>query len=148
MSEVFRPLPEPGQLVLDEPNFSYPSAVAAGGGRAHLRVWDCGDGGHAKWLAVVTEIEDGATVTNSAAEIWALLVQQHGPELVLLEYYNAGSHSGPDHLDQVAILGSRRPTWRRVWPTSTSNPDHEAFTAWMQRHAHQLPHGDGTSAAR
>lgn len=132
-------LPEPTRLVCDEPDFEYPSRVAAGRGRAHLRVWDCAsDTRGPTRLAVVTEVDDGASVTNSATEIVDVLTARFGPDLVVLEHYNEASRSGNPNLSRVTVTDGH-PSWQAVWPTSPGHPCHEAFTAWMTRFGHLLP---------
>ena len=86
-------------LVRDDPAWPYRSACAAGGGIAHLRVWQAGDDGY---VAIVTETGLGASTTNSAAEIWAELTIRFPGRLVLLEHWPAGD--GDDH-DRLAEPG-------------------------------------------
>lgn len=145
----FLPLPERAELVREEPAFTYESACGPQRGRAHLRVWSCphGEPGTAWWLAVVTEIGDGPSITNSAVEIWHALANQYGQALVVLEYWNGGSGCGPDnHIDQVALRDGR-PDWRRIWPTQPTHPAHAEFTAWAIRNLPHLPPGRATTVA-
>lgn len=142
----FLQLPEPGDLVCDDPAYRYDSDCGPGYGRTHLRVWRCGDAEQPTWLAMITEIGDGATVTNSAAHIWSALVEEYGPELVVLEHWNAGSGSGPDHVDQMA-MDKGDPTWRRIWPTPEDHPNHAEFDAWYAWQRPLLPQGRVSAAA-
>ena len=144
----FLPLPEPAELVLDDPAFRYDSACGPQHGYAHLRMWRCtpSKSGAARWLAVVTEIGEGTSIANSAAEIWHALANRYGQSLVLLEYWNDGSGCGPDHLDQVAPQNGT-PNWRRIWPTPHTNPAHAEFTAWALRNLPHFPPGRATTVA-
>lgn len=148
MPEDFLPLPDVAELVRDEPHFRYDSTCGPQRGSAHLRVWRCApaEPGTARWLAVVTEIGDGASISNSAAEIWHALANQYGQALVLLEYWNDGSDCGPDHIDQVALRHST-PDWRRIWPTPRANPAHAEFTAWALQNLPHLPPGRAATVA-
>jgi hypothetical protein len=124
-------LPPLGELVTDDPWWRYPSACLAGDGIAHLRVWAAG-GGH---LAVVSETGIGASVTNSITGIWAVLAARYPGPLTLIEHYPAAeSFGGGEHLDLVHVDDRRQPAWRRLWPTSPANPDHDLLNAWMSRH--------------
>lgn len=129
------PIPDPrGALVYDEPAWSYRSACAAGGGIVHLRVWQAGVDGH---VAIVTETGLGASTTNSAGEIWTQLTARFTSPLVLLEHWPAWDGDDHDRLDQVTLEG-QRPTWRRIWPTPATNPQHTLYEAWMQAYGHDL----------
>ncbi|MFI1510240.1 hypothetical protein [Streptomyces sp. NPDC020597] len=133
----FPPLPPvddaKAALVCDERAWPYRSACAAGGGIAHLRVWNARNG----HVAIVTETGLGASTTNSAEEIWDELTARFPGTLVVLEHWPAGGGDDHDRLDQVGMEG-RRPTWRRIWPTAPANPDHHLCQAWMQAYGHEL----------
>lgn len=132
MADKFLPLPELAELIRNEPRFRYDSACAAGYGRAHLRVWRCADDDPVQYLAVLTQIDDGASITNSAADIWHALANQYGQQVVVLEHWPDDGDCTPEHVDQVT-LDRGKPTWRRVWPSSEDHPDHVEFTAWAQK---------------
>jgi hypothetical protein len=77
-------LPPLGELIADDSFWRYPAGLAREG-VAHLRVWTTATvpPGH---LAVVTETGGGASVTEFAGLIWAVLAGRFGPSLVLLEH--------------------------------------------------------------
>ncbi|MGW0633776.1 hypothetical protein [Streptomyces sp. NPDC002758] len=124
-------------LITDDPAWNYRSGCAAGGGMAHLRVWADSTSPVRGHLAIVTETGLGATITNSAGEIWAELAQRYPGPLVVIEHWVDEVGEDGDRLDQVAIAG-RQPTWRRVWPTPATNPHHAALEEWMEACGHKL----------
>lgn len=133
----FPDLPAVGELVLDEPSWTYPSHNPTGG-TGHLRVWST-EQGH---LAMVTDGNVGTSVTNSAKYIWTALVERFGEPLVLLEHYPSNPQvPGAGGLDQVVVLaehGRLAPHWRRIWPLSPENPAREEFNEWIREHGQAL----------
>lgn len=128
--EVFPELPVPAELVVDEPFWRFQPPQFTPGGVAHLRVWTTRSGG-GEWLALVTELGLGPSITNSIEHIWRVLAGQYpAGRLVLLEHWPAAESLGEEYLDQV-VVGEGEPQWRRVWPTPPNNPRHQAFNAWM-----------------
>jgi len=129
-------LPPLGSLVADDPFWRYPSGNLAYEGVAHLCVWLTA-GTEPSHLAVVTETGLAASVTNSAASIWAELTRRYGPSVVLLE--RGGKQAGQEeHLDLVRIGQDGEPHWTRVWPTDEDNPRHAELEAWMAAYGHQI----------
>lgn len=132
---VFPPLPSTGDLVVDDPVWSYRSGTLAGGGLAHLRVWTA-EPGH---VAIVTELGMGSSTTNSAEYIWEALIDQYGQPLVMLEHYppdqTMPGHS--ENLDQVVVVDGR-PRWQRIWPTHPDHPEHTELDAWMHSYGFDL----------
>src|SRR3954454_17725576 len=90
-------------LLTDDPAWNYRSACAAGGGLAHLRVWQAEGHPARGHLAIVTETGLWASTTNSAGEIWTDLAARYPGPLVLLEHWVAGDGDDHDRLDQVAL---------------------------------------------
>jgi hypothetical protein len=137
---AFPPLPPIGELQLDDPFWRYPSGTLAGEGVARLRVWAASEVGGTAYLAAVTELGLGASVTNSAEDIWDELARHWPGPLILLEHYPAAESFPEDgeHLDQVVIGPGREPEWRRIWPVPASNPDRDWLAAWMDRHGHRI----------
>ena len=128
-------LPPLGELVADEVFWRYASGRAREGA-AHLRVWltTWAEPGH---LAVVTETGQAASVTGSAAAIWAELSGRYGPRLVLMEHSPAaGEFTGS--LDLVRIGADGQPRWSRVWPTDEDHPRHAGLQAWMAAYGQQI----------
>jgi hypothetical protein len=80
-------------------------------------------------LAIVSQTDLGASITNAAEDIHAALSGEFGAELVVLEHCPAGSGApAEEHLDQVALDG-QVPRWRRIWPTP-----HDTYESWMREH--------------
>jgi hypothetical protein len=130
-------LPPLGELIVDDPFWRHPSAMA-GEGVAHLRVW-LAAGAEPGHLAVVTETGGAASVTESAGRIWAELAGRYGPSLVLLEHYLAPEFGeGMATLDLVRIGADGSPHWSRVWPTPEESPRHAGLEFWMAAHGHQI----------
>lgn len=130
------PLPPPlGPLQVDDPAWRYPSPDCAGrSGVARLRVWVAG-AGHAGYVAVVTELGIGVSITNAIADIAGVLTAEFGSPLALIEHWPAAqAPETGEHLDLVDVDG-RTPRWGRLWPTSPRHPDHQAHNAWMAAHA-------------
>ncbi|WP_405148751.1 hypothetical protein OG589_12215 [Sphaerisporangium sp. NBC_01403] len=68
------------------------------------------------------------TVTNGMEDIYAAL--EYGVPLTLLEYHPAQQGADvEEHLDE-AWVEHGRPQWRRVWPTSEGNPNHDQLDQW------------------
>ena len=131
-------LPPLGELVADEPFWSYPTGGVARAGVAHLRVWLTAgpEPGH---LAVVTETGPAAGVTESAGLIWAELGRRYGPRFVLLEHFPAPElGEGMETLDLVRVGADGSPHWSRVWPTPEVNPRHAGLEHWMAAYGHQI----------
>ncbi|MEU9837467.1 hypothetical protein AB0D67_38530 [Streptosporangium sp. NPDC048047] len=133
----FPALPVPGDLILNNPAWLYPSPCAAGSGMAHLRIWTTRTAAPHTHLAIVSQMGIGASVTNSATSIHATLTHALNGPVVLLEHWPEQESHGPEHLDQVTITAGQ-PDWRRIWPTSVSNPDRSRFETWMNHHGHPL----------
>lgn len=131
-------LPNVGGLVLADPAWPYLSGTLAGGGVAHLRVWDMA-GGEPGHIAVVSDVGMGASVTNAAEHIWSHLVDEYGHPLWLLEHYppNRTFPDDGDQLDQVTIEAGE-PRWLRWWPLPPDHPDHERCVAWMRAHGFRM----------
>jgi len=131
-------LPPLGELVADDPFWRYPAGDLAREGVGHLRIWMTATASPG-YLAVVTETGDGASVTESAGRIWAVLARRFGPSLMLLEHHPAAeSGEGMETLDLVRIGADETPHWSRVWPTSQENPRHAGLELWMAAHGHQI----------
>jgi hypothetical protein len=96
--------------------------------------WQTSDRGH---LTIVTETRVQGLHYQQRREICDALTARFPGQLVLLEHWTAGDFDDHNHLDQVALEG-RRPTWRRTWPTTPANPDHNAYQAWMQAYGQHL----------
>jgi hypothetical protein len=133
---TFVPLPLARELLTDDPFWRYTSACLAGEGIAHLRVWATSNG----HLAILSETGVGATITNSANEIWAAVGAAYGADgLIVLEHWPAGDGiDTEEHLDQMMMADDGRPSWRRIWPTPATNPHHGELEAWMRTYGHDL----------
>lgn len=130
-------LPPLGELIVDDPFWRYPPAMA-GEGVAHLRVWLTA-GAEPGRLAVVTETGGAACVTESAGRIWADLADRYGPSVVLLEHHVAPEFGeGMETLDLVRIGADGSPHWSRVWPTPEENPRHAGLEMWMAVYGYQI----------
>jgi hypothetical protein len=129
-------LPPLGELVADEVFWRYPSGTPGRVGAAHLRVW-LTTGAEPGHLAVVTETGQAASVTASAAAIWAELSGRYGPRLVLMEHSPAAGES-TGSLDLVRIGADGQPRWSRVWPTDEDHPRHAGLQAWMAAYGQQI----------
>jgi hypothetical protein len=127
-----------GELLVDDPFWSYPAWSLALEGVAHLRVWATATVAPG-YLAVVTETSGIISVTESAGRIWADLVRRYGPSLVLLEHHLAPELAeGAKTLDLVRIGDDGSPHWTRVWPTQEENPRHAGLELWMAAYGHQI----------
>lgn len=114
-------LPPLGELIVDDPFWEHP-AGAAREDIAHLRVWGTATV-RPGYLAVVTETGGGASITESASRIWAVLAGRFGPSLVLLEHHLAPVFGeGTETLDLVRVGADGSPHWSRIWPTPEDNP--------------------------
>jgi hypothetical protein len=130
-------LPPLGELIVDDPFWSYPAGVARTG-VAHLRVWLTA-GSEPGYLAVVTETGSGASVTESAGRISTVLAGRFDPALVLLEHHLAPEiGEGMETLDLVRIGADGSPHWTRVWPTPEDNPRHAGLELWMANYGHRI----------
>jgi hypothetical protein len=130
-------LPPLGQLIVDEPFWRYPEGDSAREGVAHLRVWTTLTAPPG-YLAVVTVTGSAASVTNSAACIWAELTGVYGSSLVLLEHDPGDQASPRESLDLVHIGRDGRANWGRVWPTDEDGPRHAGLEAWMAAYGRQM----------
>lgn len=131
-------LPPLGELVADDPFWRYPASVPALEGVAHLRVWTTGTDPR-EHLAVVTEIGNAGTVTESAGRIWAMLADRYGPALVLLEHHPAPeTGEGLETLDLVRVGAVGSSHWTRVWPTPEEHPRHAGLELWMANYGHWI----------
>ena len=131
-------MPPLGELVADDPFWRYPAGGLAREGVAYLRVWLTA-GPEPCRLAVVTETGLAASVTESAAHIWAVLADRYGHGLVLLEHCPAPElGEGMETLDLVRVGADGSPHWSRVWPTPEENPRHAGLELWMAAHGHQI----------
>jgi hypothetical protein len=129
-------LPPLADLVADAPFWRYPAGTRQG--VAHLRVWRTATV-PAGYVAVVTETGSGASVTESAGRIWAVLADRYGPSLVLLEHNLAPEfEEGAEALDLVRVGADGSPHWSRVWPTPQEHPRHAGLELWMAGHGHQI----------
>lgn len=115
----------PVELIRAEERWPYDASVGAGYGIARLLVWKMPTG----HVAAVTDLDNGASITNSAEHIWAALADQYGEPLVLLEHYRADGID-EEHVDQVDMLDGR-PRWRRICPTPPSHPQHHELREWV-----------------
>lgn len=130
------------QLVLKiytEPRWTYPQQYQRQPGVAGLDVWTATSPRGRCLVAVVTELGDGVSVTNGAADIWSALHLEFAAELAglysgglyLIEHWPADQCDGDaEHLDLVHVTG-RHAEWARLWPTPDTNPGHAALDAWM-----------------
>jgi hypothetical protein len=126
-SHAWPALTLPVRLIRHEQRWRYASSCAAGYGMARLVVWQASTG----YIAAVTDLGIGASVTNSAEDIWSALVAEHGEPLVLLEHYLGEDTLDPDgeHFDQIYVRNGL-PEWRRIWPTPDNHPQHDEFQRW------------------
>jgi hypothetical protein len=130
MTVRFPDLPQPRELIVDEPFWQYQPLYVTSGGAAHLRIWST-RANHKQLLAMVTELGLGPSITNSIENIWQVLAGQYpDTEIVLLEHYPAAESLGEEHLDQV-VVDQHAPDWRRIWPCAPANPNVESFSQWM-----------------
>jgi hypothetical protein len=130
-------LPPLGELIVDDPFWPYPAGLVREGA-ARLRVWLTA-GPEPGYLAVVTETGGTASVTESAARIWAVLVHRFGPSLVLLEHNPAREFGeGMETVDLVRIGADGSPHWSRIWPTLEESPRHAELELWMASYGHQI----------
>ena len=130
-------LPPLGELIVDDPFWGYP-AGAARECVARLRVWLTASP-EPGYLAVVTETNRAASVTEFAGRIWAVLAGRFGPSLVLLEHCPAPeTGEGMETLDLVRIGADGSPHWTRIWPTSEDNLRHAGLELWMANYGHQI----------
>jgi hypothetical protein len=131
-------LPPLGELLVDDPFWQYPVWGLAREGVGHLRVWATVTASPG-YLAVVTDPDGIASVTESAGPIWADLARRYGPCLVLLEHHLAPAfREGVETLDMVRIGADGSPHWSRVWPTPEDNPRHAGLELWMANYGHQI----------
>jgi hypothetical protein len=122
--------------VADASFWRYPAGAREG--VAHLRVWRTATV-PAGYLAVVTETGSGASVTESAGRIWAVLASRYGPSLVLLEHGLAPEFGqGAETLDLVRVGAGSSPHWSRVRPTPEKHPRHAGLESWMAAYGHQI----------
>lgn len=130
-------LPPLGELIVDDPFWEHP-AGAAREDIAHLRVWGTATV-RPGYLAVVTETGGGASITESASRIWAVLAGRFGPSLVLLEHHLAPVFGvGIETLDLIRVGADGSPHWSRIWPTPEDNPRHVGLELWMAADGHQI----------
>lgn len=130
----FPRLPEPGRRVLDLPRWHYPAWPGSPGGNGHLRVWET-TSGH---LAIVTDLDDGVSVTNAAEYIHRELTADYPGELVLIEHYPAGGHRRCPSWDQVTVTRGGQPEWRAIWPVPPVNPRYARCLQWVTAHGRTL----------
>ncbi|TLQ39194.1 hypothetical protein [Streptomyces marianii] len=128
-------VPDPHQLLVDDPAFTFSSSCGGRGGLAGLRAWQTADAG---CLAIVTERGLGVSITNAAEEITAALTARLPGPLVVLEHWLPGDGADHHRLDQVLAAADRRPQWRRIWPTPPTNPHHASCETWMNTCGHAL----------
>lgn len=131
------PLPRIGDpcaaLLLEAPAWRYRSGCAAGYGVAVLRLYGAGEA----TLAVVTETGTGASITNSAEEIWqdlTVLLAELGRDprgLVVVEHWPA-DQSAPDHIEHADQMtaGPGGARWRHLGPHA--RPGSEEAAWWRQ----------------
>lgn len=122
-------LPIPGELVADDPRWSFQPERGGPRGYARLRVWR---GLHRGHLAVVTPLDGDMSVTTAAAHIWKTLYGTYGPAFALAELWPAGEGiDGELHLDLVLVEpGSQVARWQRLYPTGAENPLHDFASLW------------------
>lgn len=136
MSDPFLPqrtslpfLPIPGELLVDDPLWTFQPEKGGPRGHARLRVWR---GLHTGHLAVVTPVGDGMSVTTAAAYIWKTLYGMYGPALALAELWPASEgFDGELHLDLVQVApGSQRAAWLRLHPVGEEHPLFNFASLW------------------
>jgi hypothetical protein len=131
-------LPPLGELIVDDPFWRFPAGGPGREGVGHLRVWAAATASQG-YVAVVTETGGAASVTASAARIWAVLARRFGPSLVLLEHNLAPEFGeGVETLDLVRIGADGSPHWSRVWPTPEENPRHAELELWIATDGHRI----------
>jgi hypothetical protein len=130
-------LPPLGQLIVDDPFWRYPAGEVAREGVGQLRVWTTVTAPPG-YLAVVTATGSAASVTGSAARIWAELAGVYGSSLVLLEHDASEQASPGESLDLVRIGRDGQANWSRVWPTDEDSPRHAGLEAWMAAYGRQI----------
>lgn len=136
-----RPLPRPVRLIKAHPSWWYPAPTTPDRhGHAHLTLWSALHAGDVRGLlAVVTETGTGLSITNGMHYIWAKLhVYAAKQPLTLIEHWPADQSgaggAGGEHLDEAWVEPGGRPAWRRIWPTTPNNADHDLFQAWADEH--------------
>lgn len=122
-------LPIPGELVVDNPLWTFQPERNGPRGYARLRVWK---GLHRGHLAVVTPVDGEMSVTTGAACIWGTLFGMYGPALALAELWPASAGlDGELHLDLVQVApGSQRATWQRLYPIGEEHPLFNFASLW------------------
>lgn len=151
---TLRPLPRPIRLLETRPAWSYPAPRAATRyGHAHLTLWAALHAGDVPgFLAVVTETGHGLSITNGMEHLW---MELHGrwakftQPLTLIEHYpptEGAAHE--EHLDEAWVEPGGHPAWRRIWPTTPVNPDHDLLTAWSDEHVPHLLDAARTAATQ
>ena len=131
------PLPDITTPLHDDPYFRYDSRCAAGHGVARLRLWRTAEHTDPVRLAVLTESGRGASLTNSAHEVWRTLTARYGHDLVVLEHWPAGEGIGGEHLDRL-VVADGRDHYMRVWPAGENHPLRSDLDAWVDRHRAKL----------
>jgi len=126
-------LPALGDLITDDPWWSYPTTgIGGGSGVTRLRIWQArnNSGPH---IVVVTELGVGVSITNGIEFIAAKLTTVlPGHPFVLLEHWpKEESVTCEEHLDQV-LFTTTGPQWRRIWPTPSTNPGHAELDEWVR----------------
>lgn len=112
------PVPLPGVLVLDDPEWPMPQCTAEPGRTPatmprRLRVWRLADG---TLLAVITERGPGTSVTNVAEHAYTVLARRYpGGRLRVVEHYPADTGvDDAEHFDEITLLATGAPRWRRI----------------------------------
>jgi hypothetical protein len=120
----------PLELICVTEEWRYDSACGDGYGLARLALWRA-PVGH---VAMVSDLGIGASVTNSAENVWAALVVDYPGPLVLLEHYPGGAQGGEldeEHIDQADVVDGQ-PRWRRIWPIRRSHPLYDELHSWVE----------------
>ena len=117
---------------VDVRRWAYPG-VNRHGGEAHVRAWADGPPGPGRrWLAAVSELGTGCSVTNAAHHIVEQLRAQLGHGVVILEHYPAEQRGDGGTLDQVHVDDERRIAWRRIYPDVPDHrPDRGELVEWI-----------------
>jgi hypothetical protein len=130
--------PDLARQVRDIPRWHYPGAGKTepggtvrldhrSGGTCQLRVFDVLAGG---WVAVVTELGDGASIAQAAPAIRQVLAGLLPGPLWLIEQLPAGHDP---FIGEHLYLHPQAGGPAHLWPASPADPHHDQLDQWMTR---------------